>query len=128
MGTMENFVQRQIMNYVNMRLYLSDTNQIETAYLFRVNNKGIKGRRSTLPKGYPDLAGYIKFRGHDFAIPIYIEVKAHKFKPNKEQLDFLRKAKANGCIAFWADSLPVFKNHIAEYCIRNDFKMLEKEM
>jgi len=68
-----------------------------------------------LEAGHPDLHGWFK-RGPSFApVPVYIEVKApgrHKKRP--AQIEFITRAKADGCIAFfaqgWDDVVREFHN------------------
>lgn len=74
--------------------------------LYRINVGSVKtadGRwfSTGAPKGYPDLSGEIpKQRTKSgTALPIYIEGKVYPNKPTPEQITFLEKKKADGCIA-----------------------------
>ena len=101
----ENQVQRIILDHVNSKT---------CCCLFRVNNTGKRGlRKSTLPLGFSDLAGYIWVGGYIY--PLYVEVKAEGLKCTDEnQIAFLKERKNDGCIAFWCDSLEMFKRKL--YC------------
>ena len=75
---------------------------------------GSKFRRSGqtgttgIPKGFPDLLGSIPPHG----TMLSIEVKRLGEKPTKVQRDFLERRRAEGGVAFWADSV---SSAIAQY-------------
>lgn len=56
---------------------------------------------SGLPAGFSDLMGVIPGPGR----AIFVEVKAPGNKPTALQEDFLSRRRAEGAIAFWADSV-----------------------
>lgn len=70
------------------------------AVIFRINvGSGVTydGRHfnTGVPKGFSDLFGWRRSDGK----AIFIEVKTPKGRPSKEQLNFIERAKQDGCIA-----------------------------
>lgn len=53
-----------------------------------------------LPKGFPDLSGQIRPR-----VGLFVEVKKPGERPRPEQLSTLEALRADGHVAFWADSV-----------------------
>lgn len=105
--------------------------------LFKTNNTGIwdtekkifrKNKSRFIPMGRPDIDGWVHSSGpgHDFTLPVYIEVKTEKIynyiikhwaelknyygsdkdkNRYKSQIIFLSRAIDDGCIAFFTHSL-----------------------
>ena len=81
--------------------------------LYRINtgtvttDKGYRFSTGT-PKGYSDLAGYIRGGASRFgiAVPVYIEAKIPGNKPSQEQVDFIRARREDGCVAGVCYSVP----------------------
>lgn len=68
--------------------------------LYRVNVGRMKtpdGRwfSTGVPAGYPDLSGYRRSDGR----AVYIECKVRPNKPTAKQLEFIERARAQGCLA-----------------------------
>jgi len=115
MGHSENQPQKQVMDYVKNSLWKVDFPEIVLFKLFRVNSVGIRGRRSTLPPGFPDLCGHLRLKHYQVAISAYIEIKnPSETCKNKDQLLFLSDAKHNGCVSFWCNSLEDFKDKLRD--------------
>ena len=111
MGLEENIVQNQIMKYLNQCGVNADFPIVKRSIAFRINSKGIKGRKSTLPLGFPDIMAMITIQGK--AIPFFIEVKAPNKKcTNKDQLQFITDMESRGAWATWANDLEVVKNFV----------------
>lgn len=68
---------------------------------FRSGQAAGCGGHSQTPAGYSDLSGVIQGSGR----AIFIEVKAPGGKPTALQLGFLERRRAEGAVAFWADSV-----------------------
>ena len=119
MGREENKVQKAGLEYINSNGYLADRNMpIRGGKLFRVNSKGIRGRKSTLPDGFSDLAGYVIIKRF-LTIPVYAEAKAPEEEcKNPDQLKFIRERREDGAIAFWFNSLNDFKYKLYHEIIR----------
>lgn len=84
--------------------------------VFRINCP-VGGKVRPNVRGLPDLVGYVPQNraqrtgiGRDVQIPpqraisLWIEVKRPKGHRRPEQEQFIRQAKADGCIAFFAES------------------------
>ena len=111
MGKEENVVQNKLMKYINLKGVQADFPMIKESVAFRINSKGIKGRKSTLPHGFPDILSILTIKGK--AIPFFIEVKAPSKKcTNKEQLDFIKDMESRGAWAQWSNSLEMTKEYI----------------
>jgi len=116
MGVEENKVQKEIMDFVNEGGLQKKYPPVNFAVLYRIPNKGIKGRKSTLPDGYPDLQGGVTIKG--ISVTSYVEIKAEgKVCKNTDQLEFLMSERANGAIAFWCNSLDMFLEKIEPFII-----------
>ena len=63
-------------------------------------SEGARGY-SGLPAGFSDLLGVVPGSGR----AIFIEVKAPGNRPTSLQLEFLARRRAEGALAFWADSV-----------------------
>jgi hypothetical protein len=74
-------------------------------------SEGARGY-SGLPAGFPDLVGVIPGPGR----AIFIEVKSPGKKPTGLQMAFLERRRAEGALAFWADSVD---NALAQFEMLN---------
>lgn len=118
MGLEENKVQKKVMDYFNKpysMIYKSqacaDYPYIKNSKAFRINSKGIKGRKSTLPEGFPDVLAVLTIKG--VAIPFFIEIKAPGRKCNNEQqLQFIKTMDSMGALSVWVNSLEMMKEYI----------------
>lgn len=83
---------------------------IKTLYpvvrLYRANAgtfKSADGKRYVhgLPKGFPDLFGYILAdkSADGSSVPVLIEVKVHPNRPSPDQIAFIDEHRAGGCCA-----------------------------
>jgi hypothetical protein len=63
--------------------------------VWRQNNIAVRGRKFTGIKGMPDIIGY-RFDGR----AVFCEVKTAGDRLSKEQIDFMDKAHAAGCIVY----------------------------
>ena len=63
--------------------------------------KGREGGYTGMPAGFSDLLGAIPPHGR----AIFLEVKRPGRKPTAEQRAFLEARRAEGAVAFWADSV-----------------------
>jgi len=118
MSAEENFVVKEVIDYINNGLFKVDFKEIELFDIERINNVGFKGRKSTLKRGHSDLQGELKLRICKYAIPVYIEIK----KPSTtckdiEQLNYIQRKRGNGCIAFWSNSIEDFKLKLRDFII-----------
>ena len=100
----EKDVQRAIQNAFRLqhRVVLFETdagNARSKAEAARAGLEGFKGH-SGLPPGFSDLMGVVPGSGR----ALFLEVKAPGGKPTELQLAFLDRRRAEGAIAFWADS------------------------
>ena len=115
MGKEENEVQNAVMKYVNgingicqLRI---DFPPVKDSIAFRINSKGIRGRKSTLPLGFPDILSMITIDGR--AVPFFIEIKAPDKKcTNKDQLLFITNMEQRGAWATWTNSIEMLKEYI----------------
>jgi hypothetical protein len=115
MGEPENITQREIVGYCGLSVYKTDFPDIEFMKIYRTNNISIKGRANNLPPGYPDFTGFIKLKNMPWAIPLFVECKALGMKcESMSQIHLLYFFKQNGAIAFWSDSLSMFKEKLKE--------------
>ena len=127
MGIEENEVQSRIIKYINSSEIKRDFPEIEFSCCHRVNNKGIRGRKSTLECGFPDLVGSITLGG--IAICLFVEVKARrKDCKNPEQLKFLAEKQQMGAIAFWCNSLADFKTKFLEQFIQCRYRLASNKV
>jgi len=128
MGEEENAVQAKIMKYMNLAGVNADFPIVKQSIAFRINSKGIKGRKSTLPAGFPDILSIISLHGK--AIPMFIEVKAPNKKcTNNLQLAFIKDMEQRGCFACWANNLQMVKDYIRQKILNiyaNDVKKEEQ--
>ena len=113
MGVEENVVQNKIMKYLNQGGLGGDFPIVKQSIAFRVNSKGIKGRKSTLPLGFPDITAILTIQGK--ATPFFVEVKAPTKKcTNKDQLQFITDMESRGAWALWTNDLQMIKDYVKE--------------
>jgi len=116
MGSAENLVLKQIMDYVKYNIYVAEFPHIDNIKLFRTNNIAVKGRTSLLPKGYPDTSGFIKLTKETRPTPFYCEMKTAKGLVSREQTEFFQSIVEDGCYGLIARSLDDFKTFLGNLC------------
>ena len=134
MGAEENKVQKEIMDYFNKpysMIYKSqacaDFPYIKNSKAFRINSKGIRGRKSTLPLGFSDVLVIITVSG-GIALPLFIEVKAPGKKcTNKDQLDFIKDMNSMGCFAVWVNNIDDLKDGLRKWIFDLFVRAAEKK-
>ena len=114
MSIEENAVQRDVLDYFNKGIACKENISLTACRAYRINNYGMKGKKSTLPCGFSDILVIMSIKG--FATVLFIEVKAPKKEcRNIDQLAFIEGMKALGAGALWVNSLDMLRGYLSKH-------------